>query len=218
MVICHFDQEVGEHGTDTFFIKRVVGLPGETVSIQDGFVYVNGSKLEEDYLTELRRDNEDMEQITLGEGQYFVLGDNRINSTDSRLVGPIAEDKIIGKHKGIIRYTIGQRKGLGLALDRSMYVIGKDLVRNEVYIGDTEHLMKKELFASSVNLLALDSIDTPIRVKAKIRYKQEEKDAWAVMENGLLHVTFDEPQRAICKGQSVVLYDGDIVIGGGIIE
>ena len=99
-----------------------------------------------------------------------------------------------------------------------MYVIGKDLVRNEVYIGDTEHLMKKELFASSVNLLALDSIDTPIRVKAKIRYKQEEKDAWAVMENGLLHVTFDEPQRAICKGQSVVLYDGDIVIGGGIIE
>lgn len=128
------------------------------------------------------------------------------------------DGKILGKHKGIIRYTIGQRKGLGLALDRSMYVIGKDLVRNEVYIGDTEHLMKKELFASSVNLLALDSIDTPIRVKAKIRYKQEEKDAWAVMENGLLHVTFDEPQRAICKGQSVVLYDGDIVIGGGIIE
>ena len=77
--------------------------------------------------------------------------------------------------------------------------------------------MKRELYADSVNLIALDDIPTPIRVKAKIRYKQEEKDATATMENGLLHVVFDEPQRAISKGQSVVLYDGDIVIGGGII-
>ena len=78
-------------------------------------------------------------------------------------------------------------------------------------------IMKKELFARDVNLLAVDSLDTPMRVKAKIRYKQEETDAYAVMENGLLHVIFDEPQRAICRGQSVVLYDGDVVIGGGII-
>ncbi len=127
------------------------------------------------------------------------------------------DGKILGKHKGIIRYTIGQRKGLGLALDHSMYVVDKDLEKNQVIIGDTEHLMKKELFARDVNLLAVDKIDSPMHVKAKIRYKQEEKDALAVMGNGLLHVTFDEPQRAICKGQSVVLYDGDIVIGGGII-
>lgn len=127
------------------------------------------------------------------------------------------DGKILGKHKGIIRYTIGQRKGLGLALDHSMYVIDKDLSKNQVIIGDTEHLMKKELFARDVNLLAVDKIDKPMRVKAKIRYKQEERDAYAVMENGLLRVTFDEPQRAICKGQSVVLYDGDTVIGGGII-
>ena len=78
--------------------------------------------------------------------------------------------------------------------------------------------MKSELFARDVNLLAVDNIDTPLRVKAKIRYKQEEKDAVAKMENGRLHIVFDEPQRAICKGQSVVLYDGDIVVGGGIIE
>lgn len=128
------------------------------------------------------------------------------------------DGKYLGKHKGIIRYTIGQRKGLGLALDRSMYVIEKNLDTNTVIIGDTEHLMKKELYADNVNLLAVDKIDTPMRIKAKIRYKQEEKDATAIMENGLLHVTFDEPQRAICKGQSVVLYDGDIVIGGGIIR
>ena len=127
------------------------------------------------------------------------------------------DGKYLGKHKGIIRYTIGQRKGLGLALDRSMYVVEKNLDTNTVIIGDKEHLMKKELLANQVNLLAVDNLDTPMRVKAKIRYKQEEKDAYAVMENGLLHVTFDEEQRAICKGQSVVLYDGDIVIGGGII-
>ena len=127
------------------------------------------------------------------------------------------DGKFLGKHKGIIRYTIGQRKGLGLALDRSMYVVDKDLENNRVIIGDTEHLMKKELFADNVILSAIDDICAPMRVKAKIRYKQEEKDATVSMENGLLHVVFDEPQRAICKGQSVVLYDGDIVIGGGII-
>lgn len=127
------------------------------------------------------------------------------------------DGKYLGKHKGIIRYTIGQRKGLGLALDRSMYVVGKNLESNTVIIGDNEHLMTKELWAKDINLLAVDNIDTPLRVKAKIRYKQEEKDAYATIENGLLHVIFDEPQRAICKGQSVVLYDGDIVVGGGII-
>ena len=127
------------------------------------------------------------------------------------------DGKYLGKHKGIIRYTIGQRKGLGLALDRSMYVVEKDLDGNRVIIGDSEHLMKRELWARDVNLLAVDKIDTPLRVKAKIRYKQEEKDAYAVMENGLLHVVFDQPQRAISKGQSVVLYDGDTVIGGGVI-
>ena len=127
------------------------------------------------------------------------------------------DGKYLGKHKGIIRYTIGQRKGLGLALDRSMYVVDKDLENNRVIIGDTEHMMKKELWAKDVNLLAVDSIDSPIRIKAKIRYKQEEKEALAVMENGLLHIVFDEPQRAISKGQSVVLYDEDIVVAGGII-
>ena len=127
------------------------------------------------------------------------------------------DGKYLGKHKGIIRYTIGQRKGLGLALDRSMYVVDKCLETNTVTIGDTEHLMKRELYADKVNLLAVDKIDTPMRVKAKIRYKQAESDATATYENGILHIVFDEPQRAICKGQSVVLYDGDIVLGGGTI-
>ncbi len=125
---------------------------------------------------------------------------------------------ILGKHKGIIRYTIGQRKGLGLALPAPMYVVNKDLEKNQVILGYNEDLFSKELYATDVNLSAVDSIEKPIRVKAKIRYNQEAKDAYASLENGLLHVIFDEPQRAICRGQSVVIYDGDTVLGGGIIS
>ena len=128
------------------------------------------------------------------------------------------DGKILGKHKGIIRYTIGQRKGLGLALPHSMYVCQKNLEKNEVVIGENEDLFSRELWATNVNLSAIDEISTPIRVKAKVRYNQKEKDAVASMENGVLHVVFDEPERAICKGQSVVLYDGDTVLGGGIIS
>lgn len=127
------------------------------------------------------------------------------------------DGKILGKHKGIIRYTIGQGKGLGLALPHRMYVCAKNLDTNEVIIGDNEDLFTTELWADNVNLIAVDSLDEPMRVKAKVRYKHQEQNALAVMENGRLHVTFDEPQRAICRGQSVVLYDGDVVIGGGII-
>ncbi len=127
------------------------------------------------------------------------------------------QGNVLGKHKGIIRYTIGQRKGLGLALPSPMYVVAKDLVKNEVVLGYDKDLFSSELYASNVNLTAIDTIDSPIRVKAKIRYNQEARDAIVTMENGLLHVIFDEPQRAICRGQSVVIYDGDTVLGGGII-
>ena len=127
------------------------------------------------------------------------------------------QGKVLGKHKGIIRYTIGQRKGLGLALPASMYVVSKDLDNNKVVLGFNEDLFSSELYATEVNLSAIDTIDKPIRVQAKVRYNQEAKWATATIENGKLHIVFDEPQRAICKGQSVVLYDGDTVLGGGII-
>lgn len=129
------------------------------------------------------------------------------------------DGKFLGKHKGIIRYTIGQRKGLGLALPRSMYVVRKSIDTNQVVIGDPPDLMSHELYADKVILSAVDDIPTPIKVKAKVRYNQAEQNATAVVENGLLHLIFDDPQRAISPGQSVVLYDGDIVLGGGrIIE
>ena len=152
------------------------------------------------------------------DGDYAKFIENYTKKTYPEGDFVTTDGKLLGKHKGIIRYTIGQRKGLGLALPHSMYVVKKDLAKNEVVIGENEDLFSRELWADNVNLIAVDNIDLPIKIKAKVRYNQEEKSAEACMKNGFLHVIFDEPQRAICKGQSVVLYDGDVVIGGGIIS
>ena len=127
--------------------------------------------------------------------------------------------KILGTHDGIIKYTIGQRKGLGLALGEPMYVKEKNLTDNTVVLARNDELFGTTLTAKDINLISCESIPSPIRVKAKIRYNQKEQPATVeqISENRI-RVVFDEPQRAITKGQSVVLYDGDIVVGGGIIE
>ena len=127
------------------------------------------------------------------------------------------DGKILGEHKGIIRYTIGQRKGLGLALPAPMYVFKKDLENNKVILGSNDDLFTSELYADNINLITTDRITEPIRIKAKVRYNQKEQPATAEQIGGKLHIVFDEPQRAICKGQAVVMYDGDTVVGGGTI-
>lgn len=125
---------------------------------------------------------------------------------------------ILGEHKGIIRYTVGQRKGLGLALPCPMYVKEKNLEENKVILCENHRLFSKELYATDINLISCDRIDKPMRVKARVRYNQPEKPATVEQtDNNTLHITFDEPQRAISKGQAVVLYDGEYVIGGGTI-
>ncbi len=132
----------------------------------------------------------------------------------------VTEDgKILGKHRGIIRYTIGQRRGLGLALPEHLYVCGIDPDNNRVILGKNESLFTKELFAKGINLISVPRIQGEIRLKAKVRYSQKEE--WATVtqtDTDTLRVVFDEPQRAITKGQSVVLYDGNNVFGGGIIS
>ena len=126
---------------------------------------------------------------------------------------------ILGKHKGIIRYTVGQRKGLGLALPCPMYVKEKDVLGNRIILSQNEELFEKELIARDFNWIAFDNPDREIRAKAKIRCRHKEADATIIpLNDGKVKVIFDEPQRAIAKGQAVVAYDGDVVIGGGIIE
>ena len=127
------------------------------------------------------------------------------------------DGKRLGEHKGIIRYTIDQRKGLGLALPAPMYVLEKDLNNNKVVLGFNDDLFTKELYAEDINFISIKEINEPIRVSAKVRYNQKEQPATVERDGDRLHIVFDEPQRAICKGQAVVLYDGDIVVGGGKI-
>lgn len=126
---------------------------------------------------------------------------------------------ILGEHKGIIRYTIGQRKGLGLALPAPMYVCEKDVVNNKVILCSNDELFSSTLFASDFNWIAFDKPPKEFKANARIRYNQKEQPATIyVIDENTLKIVFDSPQRAISKGQAVVLYDGDIVIGGGKIN
>ena len=125
----------------------------------------------------------------------------------------------LGEHKGIVHYTVGQRKGLGLSATAKLYVREVRAGSNSVVLGKSDELFSKSLTARDVNLIPFDRLDTPIKVRAKIRYKQPEQPAtvWQV-DADTLRIEFDAPQKAITKGQAVVLYDGDIVVGGGTID
>lgn len=126
--------------------------------------------------------------------------------------------KILGEHKGLIRYTIGQRKGLGLALPKPQYVCRKSIEENTVILGDNEDLFTKRLIATDFNWISGEAPQEPIRIKAKTRYRHKEQDATAqVLDSKRVEIIFNEPQRAITTGQAVVLYSDDIVVGGGTI-
>ena len=125
--------------------------------------------------------------------------------------------EVLGRHKGIIGYTIGQRKGLGLALPAPMYVCEKDVEKNRVVLCSNDELFTKDMKVKNVNWLVSDKVPDKIMAKVKIRYKHEEQPAEINFTEDGAFVTFDEPQRAISKGQAAVFYDGDIVLGGGTI-
>ena len=128
------------------------------------------------------------------------------------------QGRVLGRHKGIIHYTVGQRKGLGLALPQPMYVKEIDVERNQVVLSTNEELFSSHVVAKNINLIDCEKITEPRRLKARIRYHHVEQ--WATVtqpEADTLLVDFDEPQRAITKGQSLVLYDGEVVVGGGTI-
>jgi len=128
------------------------------------------------------------------------------------------DGNIIGRHKGAVRYTLGQRKGLGIALGAPAYVCGKDMQNNTVTLGPNEALFSKSLRAKDWNWHPFPQLTEPQAVSAKIRHSQREVAATVYPENdGYARVEFAEPQRAVTPGQAVVLYRGDMVIGGGTI-
>lgn len=126
---------------------------------------------------------------------------------------------IIGQHSGAVGYTIGQRKGLGIALGAPAYVCGKDMAKNTVTLGPNEALFHTTLLANDWNWLAFPTLTESRKLRAKARSRMAEQPATVYPEeNGYVRVVFDEPQRALTPGQAVVLYDGDTVVGGGIIR
>ena len=124
---------------------------------------------------------------------------------------------ILGRHKGIINYTIGQRKGLGIALGKPQFVISKDAESGKVVLGDEEHLFYNRVEVEDVNFIPFDKLNSPLKVTAKLRYGNREDEAIIhPTEKGVL-IEFEKPQRAPSSGQSAVFYDGDTVVGGGKI-
>ncbi|WP_061996772.1 tRNA 2-thiouridine(34) synthase MnmA [Clostridium sp. ATCC 25772] len=127
--------------------------------------------------------------------------------------------KILGNHKGIVYYTIGQRKGLGIALGKPVFVIDIIPEKNQVVLGDEQDIFKNTLIAKDVNLIPFDKVEGEIEVTAKVRYSAKPAKAkLSQVGDNRVKLVFEENQRAITKGQSVVFYDENYVVGGGVIE
>jgi tRNA-specific 2-thiouridylase len=126
---------------------------------------------------------------------------------------------VLGRHKGIPFYTIGQRRGLGIAHKEPLYVTAIDIANNRIIVGTKKDVLKPSLIADRVNWIAIDGMGGPLKVMAKIRYNHKKTRAIVTkMDGGAVRVDFDEPQEAPTPGQAVVFYDKDIVLGGGWIR
>jgi tRNA-specific 2-thiouridylase len=154
------------------------------------------------------------------ESQDFAAGGYRAVVSAPEKEGPItdAAGKIIGSHKGVWGYTIGQRRGLGVGGGDPLYVIGIDAATNTLVAGPEQGLYRRELVAREVNWAAIDPPAEPLRLDVKIRYRNPAAPATVTpRDDGSASVLFDEPQRAIARGQWAVFYDGDVLLGGGPI-
>ena len=127
--------------------------------------------------------------------------------------------QVVGRHRGALRYTVGQRRGLELPMGERVYVLEKDMACNTVTVGPEEALYRRELIAADFNWLSIPEPSEPIRAAVRTRYHQAERPATVYpLPHNKVRIVFDEPQRAITPGQAAVLYDGDLVLGGGTIE
>jgi tRNA-specific 2-thiouridylase len=155
------------------------------------------------------------------ESQDFIAGGYSTLVEAAAHPGPILnrQGNILGQHRGIPFYTIGQRKGLGISSKEISYVTAIDRKRNAIIVGTKQEVYGDEFIASKLNWIAIGELKRPIEVKAKIRYLHKEAEAVVIpLDKERVRVRFKEPQMAITPGQAIVFYDGDIVVGGGTIE
>jgi len=163
-------------------------------------------------------DKADSQDICFITGDYFDFISGYCGKTfpDGNFIDK--DGNVLGKHKGIIRYTVGQRKGLGLSFDSPRYVVLKNPQENTVTLGKEAELFFDTVLIKDVNLISLEEITEPTEVQAMIRYNQKPQSATCYpAENGIMKIVFYSPQRAPSPGQSLVMYQGDKVLGGGII-
>jgi tRNA-specific 2-thiouridylase len=150
-------------------------------------------------------------------GSMRTFLDKYISQTTGDIVD--SSGKVLGQHQGIHHYTIGQRKGLGIAAAEPLYVIGLDAVRNRVIVGDRSCATNLECTVCRVNWVSIATPTTPIRASVQVRYRSPASPANVIpLEDNRIKIVFDEPQFSITPGQAAVFYDGDMVLGGGIIE
>jgi len=168
------------------------------------------------FITAHKRDSQDICFAPDGDYAGFIKRHTGNAPPKGDFISPSGQ--VLGTHNGIIHYTIGQRKGLGLYGPAPQYVSAIDPTANTVTVGPPENLFATNLTARDINLIPVNSLEGPLKITAKIRYSQPAQPAmlWQTGPDEL-HVEFEKPQRAITPGQAVVLYDGDIVVGGGTI-
>ncbi len=143
------------------------------------------------------------------------------NSDHKSIPGKFKDTRgnILGTHSGIVNYTVGQRKGLGITFGKPMYVVALDAESNTVVLGDDREVFSEGLISSDINMIAIERLEAPLEVTAKIRYSAREARAViSPIDSERIKVVFETPQRAVTPGQSVVFYKGENVLGGGIIE
>jgi len=167
---------------------------------------------------------ESQEICFVPDGNYASFIDRYLTATDSsdRLPGSgeivSSSGEVLGHHRGIHHYTIGQRRGMGIASDQPLYVLSIDTKRNRVIVGPQQELLTKELTAAGVNWVQGDMPEETVRAAVRIRYRHSEAPAKiSPLGKGRVRIVFDEPQRAITPGQAAVFYDGEEVVGGGWI-
>lgn len=160
-------------------------------------------------------DSEDICFIPDGNYKKFLENNSNLKPKEGNIVN--SKGEVLGKHKGLYYYTIGQRKGLGISNPVPLFVLGFNKTRNEVIVGEEKELYTKEIRVKDINLILVDKIENWIDVEVKTRYSSKVAKAKIIQENDEIKIVFDEPQRAITPGQSAVFYDGDLVLGGGKI-
>ena len=161
-------------------------------------------------------DSEDICFIPDGNYKKFLEDNSDIKPKPGNIV--LEDGTVLGKHNGLYNYTIGQRRGLGIAYKEPLFVIGFDSMKNEVVVGEKEKLYKKEMLVKDINLLLVDEIKEPMEVMVKTRYSaNEEKAIISMQDEDTIKVEFEKPALRITPGQSAVFYIDDMVLGGGKI-